>query len=130
MTDTFKFKTRENEEQYKHNQKVFVKIRDARNKIETDNVSQENISEARKKIVEGMDLIKNRQKLIKLAGWRVVDESVANLLGEDSEKKMYKAQTRAERKLKKEKTKRRTYQRFTPHEHKKSTQLEILSLYQ
>jgi hypothetical protein len=30
-------------------------------------VSQENISEARKKIVEGMDLIKNRQKLIKLA---------------------------------------------------------------
>lgn len=75
-----------------------------------------------------LDLIKNRQKLIKLAdsseaGWRVVDGYVSNSLAEDSddEKKIYKAQTRAESKLKKEKTKRRTDQRFTPYEHKKST---------
>jgi hypothetical protein len=75
-----------------------------------------------------LDLIKNRQKLIKLAdsseaGWRVVDGYVSNPLAEDSddEKKIYKAQTRAESKLKKEKTKRRTDQRFTPYEHKKST---------
>ena len=111
----------------KHNQEVFVKMREARNQIETDNVSQENITEARKKIVEGMDLIKNRQKLIKLAdsseaGRRVVDGYVSNPLAEDSddEKKIYKAQTRAESKLKKEKTKRRTDQRLTPYEHKKS----------
>ena len=63
-------------------------MREARNQIETDNVSQENISEARKKIVEDVDLIKNRQNLIKLAdsseaGWRVVDEYVANPLAED-----------------------------------------------
>ena len=103
-------------------------MREARNQIETDNVSQENISEARKKIVEDVDLIKNRQNLIKLAdsseaGWRVVDEYVANPLAEDSddEKKIYKAQTYAESKLEKEKTKRRTDQRFTPYEHKKST---------
>jgi hypothetical protein len=51
-----------------------------------------------------MDLMKNRQKLIKLAdsfdaGWRVVDEYVSNPLAEDSddEKKIYKAQTRAEK---------------------------------
>ena len=67
ITDTFKFKKMGNEEQYKHNQKVFAKMREIRNQVETGNVSQENISEARKKIVEGMDLIKNRQKLIKLA---------------------------------------------------------------
>jgi len=37
------------------------------------------------------------------AGWRVVDEYVSNPLAEDSddEKKIYKAQTRAESKLKK-----------------------------
>jgi hypothetical protein len=53
-----------------------------------------------------MDLMKNRQKLIKLAdssdaGWRVVDEYVSIPLAEDSddEKKIYKAQTRAESKL-------------------------------
>ena len=57
ITDTFKFKKMGNEEQYKHNIKMFVKMREARNQIETDTVSQENISEARKKIVEGMDLI-------------------------------------------------------------------------
>jgi hypothetical protein len=32
-------------------------MREARNQIETNTVSPENISEARKKIVEGMDLI-------------------------------------------------------------------------
>jgi hypothetical protein len=41
-----------NEEQYKHNKTMFVKMREARNQIETNTVSPENISEARKKIVE------------------------------------------------------------------------------
>ena len=75
-----------------------------------------------------MDLMKNRQKLIKLAdyfdaGWRVVDEYVSNPLAEDSddEKKIYKAQTRAESKLKKEKAKRngRTDQKITPYDYTK-----------
>jgi hypothetical protein len=57
ITDTFKFKKMGNEEQYKHNKKMFVKMREARNQIETNTVSPENISEARKKIVEGMDSI-------------------------------------------------------------------------
>ncbi|VDI20041.1 Hypothetical predicted protein [Mytilus galloprovincialis] len=69
-----------------------------------------------------MDLIKNRQKLIKLAdssdaGWRVVEEYVTNPLAEDSEdeKKMYKAQSRAESKLKKEKLKRRPDRKSVPY---------------
>jgi hypothetical protein len=52
--------------------------------------------------------------------WRVVDEYVSNPLAEDSddEKKIYKAQTRAESKLKKEKAKRngRTDQKITPYD--------------
>jgi hypothetical protein len=34
-----------NEEQYKHNKKMFVKMREARNQIETNTVSPENICE-------------------------------------------------------------------------------------
>ena len=85
-------------------------MREASGQLDSDNLTQDNISAAKRKISEGMDLMKNRQKLIKLAdssdaGWRVVDEYVSNPLSEDSddEKKIYKAQTRAESKLKKKK---------------------------
>jgi hypothetical protein len=103
-------------------------MREASGQLDSDNLTQDNISAAKRKISEGMDLIKNRQKLIKLAdssdaGWRVVDEHVSNPLAEDSddEKKIYKAQTRAESKLKKEKAKRngRTNQKITPYDHTK-----------
>jgi hypothetical protein len=73
-------------------------MREASGQLDSDNVTQDNISAAKRKISEGMDLMKNRQKLIKLAdssdvGWRVVDEYVSNPLAEDSddEKKIYKA---------------------------------------
>lgn len=115
MAESYKFKKRGNEEQFKHNQKVFVKLREAHSDITTEDITTENISSAKRKISEGMDMIKNRQKLIKLAdssesGWCVVDEYVSNPLAEDSEdeKKIYKAQTRADSKIKKEKLKRRT----------------------
>ena len=59
-------------------------------------------------------MIAHRQKLIKMAdaselGWRVVNEYVSNPLASDSddEKKIYKAEARASRKLKADKTKRR-----------------------
>jgi hypothetical protein len=59
-----------------------------------------------------MDVIKQRQKLIKLVdssddGWRVVNEYIANPLADDSddENKIHKAQSRADSKIKKEKLK-------------------------
>ena len=59
-------------------------------------------------------MIAHRQKLIKMAdasklGWRVVNEYVSNHLASDSddEKRIYKAEARASRKLKADKTKRR-----------------------
>jgi hypothetical protein len=103
-------------------------MREASGQLDSDNLTQDNISAAKRKISEGMDLMKNRQKLIKLAdssdaGWRVIDEYVSNPLAEDSddEKKIYKAQTRAESKLKKEKAKRngRTDQKITPYDYTK-----------
>lgn len=90
-------------------------MREVNAEVEGENISPANINNTKRKITEGMDLIRNRQKLIKLAdssdaGWRVVDEYVANPLAEDSddERKMYKAQSRAEHQLKKEKMKRKT----------------------
>ena len=122
MSDTYKFRKRGNEEQYKHNHKVFVKMREATTEMEADNISQTNVNNAKRKITEGMDIIKNKQKLIKLAdssdaGWRVVAEYIANPLAENSEyeRKMYKAQSRADTKMKKEKLKKRTDQRTTPY---------------
>ena len=59
-------------------------------------------------------MITHRQKLIKMAdaselGWRVVSEYVSNPLATDSddEKRIYKAEARASRKLKADSTKRR-----------------------
>lgn len=59
------------------------------------------------------NLIQQRQKLLKLAdsselGWKVVKEYQSNPLASDSEdeKKMYKAELRAERKVRKDQMKR------------------------
>ena len=68
MSDSYKFKKRENKEQHKHNQKVFIKMREASGQLDSDNLTQDNVSAAKRKISEGMDLIKNRQKLI---NWQI-----------------------------------------------------------
>jgi hypothetical protein len=64
-----------------NNQKVSVKMRAVNAEIEGENLSSANINNAKRKITECMDLIRNRQKLRKLAdssdaGWRVVDKIV------------------------------------------------------
>jgi hypothetical protein len=70
-----------------------------------------------------MSLLNYRQKIIKIAdssdlGWRVVQEYEANPLEDDSddEKKLFKAEARAERKVKAEKSKKtkRTHPYVTP----------------
>ena len=127
MSDTYKFRKRGNEEQYKHNQKVFIKMKEVNNQIETDNLSQENVNANKRKNSEGMDVIKQRQKLIKLVdssddGWRVVNEYIANPLADDSddENKIHKAQSRADSKIKKEKLKTKVDFKTTPYSYKKT----------
>ncbi|XP_062570680.1 uncharacterized protein LOC134232710 [Saccostrea cucullata] len=109
VSDGYKFKKRGNEEQHKHNVKVLSKVQDA-----SEHLEEGSIEDAQRKIAEGVDIIKHRQKLIKLAdsseaGWKAVDEYVKNPIASDSddEKRITKAQTRAERKLKEEKAKKR-----------------------
>lgn len=122
INDSYKFRKRGNEEQFKHNNKVFVKLAEVKSEIDHEHVTADNIDNAKRKITEGMDLVKGRQKLIKLAdsteaGWRVVDEYVSNPLADnsDDEKKIYKAKVRAESKIKKEKLKRRTERKNSPY---------------
>ncbi|XP_061174259.1 uncharacterized protein LOC133183314 [Saccostrea echinata] len=86
-----------------------AKLKEANEELE-----ESRIQGARQKITEGYDLIKQRQKLVKLAdsssaGWRAVDEYIKNPIASDSddEKRISKVQMRAERKVKDERIKRR-----------------------
>ena len=123
LSDGHKFKRRGNEEQFKHNNKILSKIKEADNVLDANNPSQEGISKAKEKLAEGMSLLNYRQKIIKIAdssdlGWRVVQEYNANPLADDSEDeiKLFKAESRAERKVKSEKSKKtkRTHHYVTP----------------
>jgi hypothetical protein len=123
LSDGYKFKRRGNEELFKHNNKILSKIKEADNVLDANNPSQEGISKAKEKLAEGMSLLIYRQKIIKIAdssdlGWRVVQEYEANPLADDSddEKKLFKAESRAERKVKAEKSKKtkRTHPYVTP----------------
>jgi hypothetical protein len=67
LSDGHKFKLRGNEEQYKHNNKILSKIKEADNVLDANNPSQEGISKAKGKLAEGMSLLKYRQKIIKIA---------------------------------------------------------------
>ena len=115
MTDGYKFRKRGNEEQHKHNVKVLHKLEDARKELQ-----EHKVEEARQRIVEGLDIVKHRQKLIRLAdsseaGWRTVDEYVRNPIASDSEdeKKINKAQGRAERKVKDARRRREKFRETT-----------------
>jgi hypothetical protein len=130
LSDGYKFKRRGNEEQSKHNSKILSKIKEAENVLDTNNPSQEGISKANEKLAEGMSLLNCRQKIIKIAdssdlGWRVVQEHEANPLADDSddEKKLFKAEARAERKVKAEKSKK------TKNEHTLMQHLQQINLH-
>lgn len=79
------FKKRDNDEQHKHNVKVISKLKEA-----SDELNEDKVAEAKQKIAEGLDTVKQRQELIRLpdsseAGWRAVDEYVKNPIASDSE---------------------------------------------
>lgn len=115
VTGSYTFQRKGNENQFKHNTKVLSKLHEAVNSLE-----EQKIDEAKDKIVEGMDMVKYRQKLVKLAdssvlGWKVVQEYEQNPLADnsDDEKKMTRATAAAERKQR-ARNRQRPYQRNPP----------------
>jgi hypothetical protein len=83
------------------------------------NPTLESIERAKEKVTEGITLLNQRQKLVKLAdsselGWKVVNEYTQHQLASDSEdeKKIYKAEARAVRKLKQGKQKKSRFQPY------------------
>ena len=100
--DLYVFKKKGNEQQLKFNQKV-VK----RNVLALKAVEGGTISKAKEELNEGISLINNRQKAIKLAdksvfGWATVQEYVAADLAENDAdaSKIKKAEKRADAKIK------------------------------
>lgn len=77
-------------------------------------------------------MITHRQKLIKMAdtselGWRVVNEYISNPLASDSddEKRIYKAEARANRKYKAERSKKTRRPRTTPYGHRNASMTKV-----
>ena len=74
------------------------------------NLNAESVERAKKSVAEGKSKIQQRQKMIKWIelGWKVVSEYQSNPLASDSEdeRKIYKAEFRAERKACKDQQKR------------------------
>lgn len=70
-----------------------------------DELNKDKVAEANEKISKSLDLVKQRQKLIRLvdssqAGWRAVDEYVKNPIASflEDETEIQEAQNRTERK--------------------------------
>ena len=107
----YQFKRKACEEQFHFNASVEDKFSDI--DCSLNNLNAESVERAKKSVSEGKSLIQQRQKMLKLAdsselGWKVVSEYQANPLASDSEdeRKMYKAEVRAERKVRKDQLKR------------------------
>jgi hypothetical protein len=110
-SDEYKFQRKSCEDQYKFNRKLTVALKEADSHLEPRDAGA---VLAKQKMFDGMEHLRYRQKLVKMAdspelGWRVVQEYTANPLADDSEddKKILRAQTRAERKSKAEKAKKK-----------------------
>ena len=107
--DSYTFKRKGNEEQFKANVRVIDKLREADSHL-TDALSQntaESVVLTKTRVSKGIDILNHKQKLIKLAdsselGWKVVQEYESHPLADDSddEKRMYRATARATRKMK------------------------------
>ena len=103
------FRKKAHEKQYEFNQDLKEKLQEAAAAVSSTPPAIEKVKAALK---EGEDLIRERQKLIKIAdrsehGWATVEEYVTDELADDSddEKRLYKAESRAGRKVKEAKAK-------------------------
>ena len=132
LCDNFTFRRKGNENQYKHEAKVLAKLKEANTHLNDPNVGMPSVNAAKEKISEGIELVQNRQKVIKLAdssvlGWKVVQEYISNPIadGSDDEKKMYRAQMRAEKKQRDERYAQRRFGPYpkwdTPKDHQESS---------
>ncbi|XP_063395983.1 integrase/recombinase xerD homolog isoform X2 [Mytilus trossulus] len=88
-------------------------MKEADSILDGNNPTPDTVCKAKEKLAEGISLMNYRQKLIRIAdsselGWRVVHEYETNPLADDSEdeRKLYKAENIAERKVKADKTKK------------------------
>ena len=123
--DNYVFKRKSCEDQFKFNIKLSTKLKDA----DSANKSGDAVA-ASETISEGLDLLSNRQKVIRLAdscdlGWSVVKEYQANPLASysEDEKRMMRAEARASRKLKERRFEkaRRMPHRFQPYQQPTAT---------
>ena len=107
----YQFKRKSCEEQFHFNASVEDKFSDI--DCSLSNLNAESVERAKKNVAEGKSLIQQRQKMLKLVdsselGWKVVSEYQSNPLASnsDDERKIYKAEVRAERKARKDQQKR------------------------
>lgn len=119
-SDTYSFKRKGNEEQHKINLKVSNKMKEAHLSLQENPEPNSFTNKAANRISEGIALLSHRQKLVKLAdqsetGWKVVEEYETNALASDSEdeKRIIRAENRAQRKIKTQKSNRG--RRFNPY---------------
>jgi hypothetical protein len=100
--DTYAFKKKGNEQQFNFNRKVIQKSRSALKALEGPNIAK-----AKEELSEGISLLNNRQKIIKLAdksefGWATVQEYIDDELVDDEAdaSKIKKAEKRAAARIK------------------------------
>ena len=107
--DTYIFKKKSHEEQYKANGNIDEALHEAEIELEatvsSDPAATSAVNRAKDALLRGRKLLADRQKLIKIAdrsdlGWAVVSEYTADELADDSddEKRLEKAEKAAERK--------------------------------
>jgi hypothetical protein len=101
------------------------KLKEARSILENPDMNSQKVVAAKEKISEGIGIVQERQKMIKLAdmsdsGWKVFQEYERNPIAYDSEdeKRTNRALSKAERKSKSDKAKRRL--RTTPYNKERS----------
>ena len=113
QADTYAFKKKGNEQQFKFNQTIIKKTHAALRALEGTNIAQ-----AKEELAKGMSLLHNRQKRIKLAdksefGWATVHEHIDDKLADDEAdaSKIRKAEKRAGARVKSlQEKKRKTVQ--------------------
>jgi len=103
------------------------KLKKSRSILENPDMNTQRTVAAKEKISEGIGIVQERQKLIKLPdssdlGWKVVQEYESNPIADDSEdeKLTNRALSKAERKAKSEKAKR--LPRTTPYSKQRSVE--------
>ena len=101
----YSFKKKGHQEQNDFNERVWVCLEEARDEISKRPLEQSALDKAKRAVDEGLRLISERQKLVKIAdrseyGWGVVAEYQADKLasGSDDERKFEKAERATEKK--------------------------------